>query len=346
MGGYNDVSAYMNSKKNPTIADVARQAGVSTATVSRVLNGSAFVNESTARSVQDAVAALGYRPLPAAQALAGKKTNTLGLVIPEIGGPFFVPLLRGIEAEARRAGFGLLVQAGPTQARLALGSHNTDGLLVYTGALDSQALASLEDVGLPVVHLYARPSGTTGAPAVTVDNLRGAEMIMDHLVTVHHCRKIAFLAGPENEPDALARLQGYRLGLAKHGLPYLPELVAAGDFHQAAAARAVESLLAAGASPDAVFAADDESAAGALAGLCAAGLDVPKDLALVGFDDVVFAAYLNPPLTTVHAPTEQVGTVAVQKLINLIQGSQVDQLTSLPTTLVVRRSCGCTPGED
>lgn len=338
---YNYVSAYMNKKNPPTISDVAREASVSTATVSRVLNGTSRVNADTARRVQDAITALGYSPLPAARALAGRKTHTLGLVIPEIGGAFFVPLLRGIEAAARQAGYSLLIQAGGPQSELALGAQNTDGLLVYTGALNSAVLTSLSGAGLPVIHLYALPHGANDISTVTVDNLHGANLAVEHLIKVHNRRRIAFLAGPENEPDALARLAGYRQVLERHGLRYDEALVVQGGFDQDFSEQAITDLTARRRDFDAVFAADDQSAAGALAALQKARIAVPEDVSLVGFDDVAFAAYLNPPLTTVHAPTEAVGQAAVLQLVKMIHGEPAAALTNLPTTLVVRSSCGC-----
>jgi DNA-binding LacI/PurR family transcriptional regulator len=333
----------MNHKSPPTITDVARQARVSTATVSRVLNGNPRVIADTARRVEEAVALLGYTPLPAARVLAGRKTHTLGLVIPEIGGDFFVPLLRGIEGAARQAGYNLLVQAGDSRLELALGSHNTDGLLVYTGALDSPSLSRLSAAGLPYVQLYAQPDPESPAPSVTVDNLHGTALVMDHLVTVHARKRIVFLAGPAQEPDAISRLQGYRVALQRHGLAADPALVAQGGFSHELACQSVEDLIASGVGFDAIFAADDQSAAGALAALHRAKIAVPQSVSLVGFDDVAFASYLNPPLTTVHAPTEIVGQAAVQHLLKLIRGEAVERLTSLPTALCVRRSCGCLP---
>jgi LacI family transcriptional regulator len=334
--------------KSPvTAVDVARRAGVSIATVSRALHGSVNVREDVAERVLAAVAELGYVPHAAARNLAQGKTTTLGVLLPEIGVEFFSPMLRGIESAARETGYDLLIATRhPNDShhamRRPLGPHNTDGLLVFTDNVDAAELGHLHKQGFPVVLLYRSAPDGLPVPSVTVENRAGASQVVDHLIEVHHRRRIGFLGGPAGNDDAYWREQGYRSSLAAHGIPFDPALVASGEFREDVARAAVERWLAEDLEFDAIFAGDDDSAGGALIALTHAGKRVPQDVALVGFDDTLVSGYLTPPLTTVHAPTERVGQEAVRQLLKLITTGQADPVTLLPTELVIRRSCGCT----
>lgn len=329
----------------PTIADVARRAGVSIATVSRVLNASAVVDPGTAAQVRQAVAALHYTPHAAARMLASQRTQTLGLLLPEISGSFFHPLLRGIEAAAAEEGYDLLIhttrQPSPAyQPRRTLGEHNTDGLLVFSDSLDPRELTRLEGRGFPTVLLHRSPPHGSALPCVTVENLRGAGAVVQHLID-HGRRRILFLQGPPGHDDSLQREKGYRATLQANRIAFDPALVLCGGFNRREAQRTMEGFLLAGVPFDAVFSGDDDAAVGVLLALRQAGLRVPQDVAVAGFDDQEFAAALNPPLTTVRAPTEQVGRTAVHTLVRVIRGEAFPQETILPTGLVVRESCGC-----
>jgi LacI family transcriptional regulator len=333
--------------RHATIADVADRAGVSIATVSRVLNRTTRVSEETARRVQEAIDGLGFVPQAAARHLASRKTSTLGLLLPEVSSEFFFPILRGIEAATRQAGFDLLIAIQPEeQARLKnahspLGNHNTDGLLIFGDLADSPSLAQFTRLNFPVVLLYhAAPAGS-GITSIQVENKNGARRLVSHLIEVHGARRIAFLRGPDGNEDSAWRENGYRLALTEHQLEFDPGLVEAGNFEQQGGRMAIETLLKKGIPFDAVFAGDDGTAIGALAALNQAGLRVPEDVALVGFDDILPSRYLNPPLTTVRAPTEQVGHEAVIQLVRRIHTGQADAEVLLPTELVIRQSCGC-----
>ena len=197
-----------DSHRSPTIADVALRAGVSIATVSRVLNGTAPVVAETADRIRAAIDELHYVPRTAARILASRRTDTLGLLLPEIGGAFFSPLLRGIEAEARSAGFDLLIHATSHIAhasapapRRSLAEHNTDGLIVFTQSIDVAELARLQQIRFPVVLLYQTPPDALDIPAVLIENQTGAQKLVEHLIEVHGCRRIAFLRGPEGNED-------------------------------------------------------------------------------------------------------------------------------------------------
>lgn len=331
-----------------TIADVARRANVSIATVSRVLNGSAPVIPETAERIRSAIEELHFVPRAAARGLASRRTDTLGLLLPEIGEAFFSALLRGIEAEARLAGFDLLIHATSHIAHASapalhrgLAEHNTDGLIVFTQSIDTDELSRLHSMDFPVVLLFQSPPDSLDIPAVLIENQPGARKLVDHLVEVHSCRRIAFLRGPDGNEDSMQREAGYREALAKHGLAPDPALVDVGGFNQEEAGAAVQRWLARGVQFDAVFAGDDDAAAGVLSTLHRAGARVPQDVKVAGFDDSPVAPYLLPPLTTVRAPIEQVGREAIRQLVHLIRGEPCQPINMMGTELVIRESCGC-----
>jgi DNA-binding LacI/PurR family transcriptional regulator len=321
-------------------------AGVSISTVSRVLNGTAPVAEETVAQVNRAIEALHYAPHAAARTLAGRRTDTIGLLLPEISGAFYAPLIRGIETAARESGFDLLIHSAPPTDRprrtqLPLDEHNTDGLLVFTGRLTDQELALLHARGFPLLLLYRSPPEGLAIPAVIQENRDGARQLVEHLIIVHGCRRIAFLAGPSGNEDSFWREAGYVDALRQHTIPLDPALRGVGQFDEDGGRAAVQAWLQQGLDFDAIFAGDDETASGAILALREAGVRVPEDVAVVGFDDVPFARLLVPPLTTVRAPIETVGMTAARHLIDLIHGQPVEPVTLLPAELVVRQSCGC-----
>jgi LacI family transcriptional regulator len=335
-----------NPQTNPaTIQDVADLAGVSIATVSRVVNGKSPVVPETAQRVMDAIRELNYVPRAAARILASKRTDTLGLIVPEISGEFFAPMLRGIEAAAGEAGFDLLIHTTayktPEFRRHTLGEHNTDGLLVFIGSMEPAELQRLHSIGFPVVFLHQTAPEGLNIPVVTVENKKGAMLAVEHLIEVHACRRILYLNGPEGNEDAGWRERGYRLALEKHNIPFDPALVVPGDFSSRRAEQAMREFLAGGLAFDAIFSGDDLAAVGAMSSLREAGLRIPEDVKIVGFDDVPLARHLTPPLTTVHAPTEEVGRVATDLLVRLVRRESVEREILLPTELTIRQSCGC-----
>jgi LacI family transcriptional regulator len=328
------------------ISDVARHAGVSISTVSRVLNGTAPVDVETAERVRIAVAALNYTPHSAARTLASRRTNTIGLLLLDIGGEFYTPMLRGIEAISSEAGFDLLIHSTQTSrlsnmSRRALGEHNTDGLLVFTEALNTAELTRLNQIGFPVVLMHQSPPKSLEIPVVTIENQSGAQQIVEHLIEAHGCKRVVYLQGPVDNQDSKEREKGYRLALKKHGLPFDPALVLAGGFESNQAYAIVQQLLAQKVAFDAIFTGDDDNAVGVIQALREGNRRIPEDVAVAGFDDSLFARILTPPLTTVRAPIEQVGREAVRQLIRLIRGEQAEARTVLPIELIIRQSCGC-----
>ena len=330
----------------PTINDVARLAGVSISTVSRVINQTAPVADETVETVRRAIEMLGFQPHPGARRLAGGKTQTLGLLLPDLTNPFFSQLLRGIEGSVRESGFDLLVhflnlRAYPNhqQRPRPLSEHNTDGLIIFTDNMANVEIIRLHRQGFPMVLLFRSAPDGLPIPTVNIDNAKGTQAAIDHLIERCGRRRIAFLQGLPGNEDSHWREMSYRQSLAAHGLIFDPRLVARGDYTEASAMQAVQQWLAADLTFDAVFTGDDFAAIGVISALNKAGIDVPGQVSVVGFDDVDVARHFNPPLTTVRSPIDEAGRWAAELLMQLIRTGAAESIM-LPTELVVRKSCG------
>jgi LacI family transcriptional regulator len=335
----------MNTKYTlPTIANVAELAGVSIATVSRVINGTVPVVEETAQRVRNAIDQLHFVPRTAARMLASRRTNTIGLIFSEIGGAFFPHLLKGVEAETRAGGYELLIhstQSQQMQKHRPLGEHNTDGLLVFTSSLTIDELRRLSNISFPLVLMHQASPENLNIPVITIENKNGAEVLVNHLIEKHARRHIVYMQGPEGHEDSLWRERGYRDALEKHNIPFDPRLIIKGGFDEEEANAAVNKMIGDGIEFDAIFSGDDDAAMGVYRALKHAGRIIPDDVAVVGFDDVSYSQYISPALTTVRAPIEEVGREAVRQLVHLIRSEHAESLTLLPTELIVRNSCGC-----
>jgi LacI family transcriptional regulator len=326
-----------------TIKDVARAAGVSVATVSRVHNGSDLVKEATRRRVGEVARRLGYSPHGAARSLITSRTSTLGVLLPDIYGEFFSEVIRGIDQTAQRHGYHLLVSSSHddrSAVETALRSMwgRVDGLIVLWPDLDETAVPNLP-AGLPLVFLSA-PIGPNGFDVITVANFEGAYAMVCHLLSLGH-RRIAIIKGIEGNADAAERLRGYRAALASAGLG-ARAIEVAGEFNESSGFRAANVLLARKVRPSAIFAANDAMAIGALSALREAGLRVPEDVALAGFDDIPMARYLDPALSSVHVDICALGERAALRLLAAVHDKDKHEhrAETLPTTLVLRRSCG------
>lgn len=332
------------SRNASTIRDVARLAGVSVATISRYLNNSAPLSADTAERVQAAMTELDFSPHPAARSLASNRTHTIGLVLHRIEGDFFTPLMEGIVSVTESQNFNLLIfttsQSRKLDMRL-LGSTYTDGLLVFLDSLSDEDLSTLHQAKQPIVLIHRSSPVDLNLPMVTIENQSASKQLVSHLIETHQRKEIAFLSGPKKNEDSFWRESGYRQALLEHGLKVDESLIVPGDYDILTAQSSVQQLLAAGKTFDAVFAADDVSALGALTALKEAGIHVPEQVSVVGFDDQRLAPFLNPPLTTVHAPTDMVGSTAADILLKMIRNSEVQSETLLPTKMVLRQSCGC-----
>jgi DNA-binding LacI/PurR family transcriptional regulator len=341
------------TKQRPTISDVARLAGVSISTVSRVVNDTAPVSDEVGVRVRSAIDLLGYTPHVAARNLAVRRTNTVGLLLPELSSSFFTPLLRGIEAAVRQTDYDLLIYANPRTVsgydlhrHQPIGDHNADGMLVFTTTLDDREIARNYDHGFPMVLLHRLSPRGLSVPTVLFDNNTGVRAAVNHLIDVHGRTRIVFLHGPLGNQESEERELGYREALLQHGLPCDPLLIRRGGYNEHLAYAAITELLRMNVTFDAVFSGDDEAAVGVLTALRDMGKRVPEDVSVIGFDDLPFAQHLSPTLTTLRAPIEQAGYLAATALFTILATGEADAMTVLPVELVIRQSCGCigTPG--
>ncbi|MFG3054739.1 LacI family DNA-binding transcriptional regulator [Kitasatospora sp. NPDC048239] len=331
----------------PTLEEVAARAGVGRGTVSRVINGSSRVSEQAKEAVGRAIVELGYVPNRAARALAGSRTDAVALVVPEtearlFAEPYFLDIIRGVSAELGAADKQLLLTLIRTEQERQrfeqyLAAQRVDGVLLVSVHRDDPLPDQVRALGLPTV-LNGRRSPQEPVAYVDSDNVGAGRSAVEHLAGRGR-RRIATITGPPDMDAAEGRLAGYRQGLATAGLPVDEGLVAAGDFTEEGGRRAMRELLDRRPDLDAVFAASDLMAVGALAVLRARGLDVPGDVALVGVDDSPVARHLDPPLTTVRQPIEQMGRMMAGLLLRQIAGEEAEpSRLVLPTELVVRQS--------
>ncbi len=334
------------ASKRATSYDVARMAGVSRTTVSFVLNerpGSA-ISEATRARVLAAAKTLGYSAHGPARQLAGGASRTLGLVLcqsPEqVAVDALLPdTLRGLAGAARSAGFRVLVESlphhGDGYADL-IHSRQVDGLVVSGPRADDRTLADPGVAELPIV-LQGTLAGSP-LPSVDVDNVADARQAVEHLLALGHRRIACITNAPLTYTAAADRVAGYRAALSAAGLEAADDLLAEGDFDAASGHRAMAELLRRGDRFTAVFVASDVVALGAVAALREAGLEVPRDVSVVGFDDIPLAAFFDPPLTTVPLPAYELGLRAGQVLLERVAGRPVQRRTVLAAALVVRGS--------
>jgi len=330
-----------------TIRDVAKKAGVSVATVSRYINRNAPVSAEVAKRVKNVMAELRYVPHAAARNLASRKNRVIGLLLNNLHNDFFVPLLNGVEGVVRKMGYNLIVATYHADSRNEMsppiGPHNTDGILVFSDGLMDKELINLNETGFPMVLVHRTPPLSTNIPSVTVENVEITKKLIEHLIRVHGKQRILFLRGPIHQEDSVSRETGYKYALEENGIPYNENLILNGEFERDISFNVMNEFLDNGhrVDFDAVFAGDDDAAIGVLRSLQKHGINVPSDVAVVGFDDLGFAPFLNPPLTTVRAPTEEVGRIATEKLFKLLGDQPSNEVMILPTEIIFRRSCGC-----
>lgn len=330
--------------KRATIRDVASHAGVSHQTVSRVINGNPNVSVITREKVLATISELGYVPSPMARGLISNRTHSIGIVADDISDQFFARVVAGAERAARARGYYLMIGSVEPEddergyLRLML-ERRVEGLLLARPSVPLQIsdLAPVMQAGVPIVSV-----GSSGVPGigVDVDNRQGGYDATRHLLEHGH-RAIATIVGPADWPSSAARLAGYRKAIAEAGVPYDETLVEQADnwgleSGRAAAARLCEG----GASFTALFAHSDLTALGAIRQLRLSGRSIPQDISVVGYDDLPVAAYVDPPLTTVHQPMEEVGALAASLLLDqLVEGvGRVDEERLLPAELVSRQS--------
>ncbi|HEY0260683.1 MAG TPA: LacI family DNA-binding transcriptional regulator [Lacisediminihabitans sp.] len=338
-------SEVSESTPTPTLEMVAARAGVSRATASRVVNGSPKVTPEVAEAVRAAIDALNYVPNRAARSLASRRTQMIALVIPEstamvFADPFFASIVQGIAMYLAETEYTLnmliAVESKPDKTRQYLISGNVDGALIVSHHSGDHSYAHLEK-SLPVVFAGRPllPDAQGGSYFVGVDDIAGERIAVEHLIGRGR-RSVAAIAGPQDMPPGVDRLEGWRRAVQDRGLD--ETLVEFGDFTPASGADAMRRLLDRGIPIDAVVVANDQMAMGAYTTLRERGLRIPEDVAVVGFDDNYFGLTASPPLTTVHQPSVELGRAMAEVLVKIIEGHPVDQVTILPTELVVRES--------
>lgn len=333
-----------------TLEQIAKLSGVSRSTVSRVVNNHVNVKPQVRQRVLDIIAQTGYRPDPAARSLAGQRSGVIGLVIPRtvqflFTDPYYPRLMQGIAQACNTSDFVLSLFLLHTEAEeqklLARIIRNrlADGLIISASPLNDPLIPQLVENELPFV-MIGRPGSTDPISFVNVDNVGGTYNAVSHLIRLGR-KRIATISGPLNTAVGLDRHQGYLNALNDRGYTLDKSLMFEGDFTEMSGYIGMQHLLTH--RPDAVVVASDTMALGALRGLRLAGIPVPNEIAVIGFDDLPAAAVSDPPLTTVRQPIRRVGTQAIETLIDILKnGVEPARCIVMSTELIIRNSCGST----
>src|SRR5689334_22374752 len=326
-----------------TIREVAESAGVSYATVSHVINNTRVVTQETRERVLAAMVALDYRPNALARSLRQGKTNTIGLVLPDSANPFFAEISRSIEDEAFKKGYSVFLcnTELDTQRELfyvdVLSKKQVDGIIFVAAGDQADSLDFLLRQGMPVV-MIDRDLPNVEVDAVLTDHQLGGFLATQHLIELGH-RLIACIAGPSSITPSAERITGYRKALEQAGLPFDESMLIRGDYHAESGMEITQSILQMDPRPTAIFALNDLMALGALRAASEANCSVPKDLAVVGYDDLELARFTSPPLTTIAQPKREIGAQALTLLVDRIsQKTRPPNRVVLPPELIVRGS--------
>jgi LacI family transcriptional regulator len=333
---------------NLTLDDIAKQAGVSRSTVSRVINSQQYVSQDVRERVLRVIEETGFHPNLAARALASQRSWMIALVLPRnvssfFADPYFPRLTQGIAQACNKNNFalGLFLVGTPEDEEKIFPRVSRkgflDGVMIQSGEIGDQLIDRLVQTNIPLV-VVGRPFQATEVSYLDVDNVKAAHQAVSHLVRLG-CRRIGTITGPLNSTVSLDRKEGYLKALLENGLDVDTSLIAESDFTDLGGYIAMQQLLTA--RPDAIFATSDMMAQGAMRAAREADLSIPDDIAFVGFDDLPMATYSIPPLTTVHQPIYEFGEKAVEILIDLIEnGIKPSRRVIMDTELVIRDSCG------
>jgi LacI family repressor for deo operon, udp, cdd, tsx, nupC, and nupG len=322
-----------------SIKDIARAAGVSPSTVSRALHGHPRISEDTASRVRRLAQEMGYTPSLPARSLVTRNTATIGLVITHPSDPFLGRLVLGVEETAKSKGYSVFLSSSSRDAVRdqevvrSFYERRVTGVIIAGSQIDAGYMDLRERFPLPIVLINFPPYPYS----ISTDNLLGARQAVEHLLQLGH-RRIAYIANPRSYLSNLNRLAGYKSALDAYGVPVDECLIVEGDGNLAGATKAIQQLLSLAGPPSAVFCFNDMTAVGVLHALREAALRVPQDCSVIGFDDLELAAYLCPPLTTVHQPRYRLGQRAMQTLLALIEGCTDVQPEVLPPELIVRET--------
>lgn len=325
-----------------TIYEVSELAGVSLATVSRVINDSGVVSPKTRDKVVAAMRELGYRPNTIAQSLATKRSNSVGVLIPELHGPFFGVMLSNIEDELRSEGKHVIITAGHSDDAIEkesiefLASRNCDALILHVYAVSNEYIEKLREKNIPLVVIGRSIPGMENN-CISIDNEKGGYAATKTLLELGH-RQIASITGPLWKNDGKRRLDGYRRALEEFGLEFNPEMLAEGDYEEASGRQGMRQLLQREIPFTGLVCANDEMAAGAVAVAQQRGMNIPGDLSIIGFDNVFFTTYMNPALSTVHYPIDVMGRMAARCVLRDVYGMNGKDIQNRFEPKVVRRA--------
>lgn len=327
-----------------TLRDVAREAGVSVATASRAINGHSNVTAPTKAAVLAAVKKLNFVPHSGARSLTRRKTDTVGVILPDLFGEFFSEIIRGIDLVAHESGMHLLLgnmhgSTHETAAAIAAMRGRVDGLLVMPPDVKPELLSGYLDPALPTV-LLNYDAGSLDLPFVAVDNYHGAYAMTEALLE-RGARQVVHIAGPKHNRDARDRQRGFADAMAKIAKVQSPAILP-GDFSEESGVQAARLLVQGRLPADAVFAANDQMAVGLIAELAGSGLSVPGDIMVAGFDDIPLARHLNPSLSTMQVNIDRLGSTAMMMLLRILRGETLGatSATILTPTLVARGTTG------
>lgn len=325
-----------------SIKDIARAAGVSHSTVSRALADSPLVKEETRERIKQLAVEMGYSPHALARSLVTRRTQTVGVVVTTIADPFVSEIVRGLEETGQNHGYTIILCNSNAEPRRelaavkALREKRVDGIIVTASRIGDLYLPLLEDFGVPIVLINNQQTGKY-VYSIGTDDLRGGQIATEYLLSLGHTR-IGYIASPNNVNSSQARMNGYRAALESHGIGFDPALLADGDGRPAAAMEATARLLSQGARPTAIFCYNDMTAIGTIRALKRMGLRVPDDISIVGYDDIPIVEYLDPPLTTIRQRKYDMGCMAMDMLLRLLNGATDVQDVTIEPTLVIRES--------
>lgn len=329
-------------KRKVTIRDVAREAGVSVATVSRYLNKTSYISADTEKKLQEVMERLDYKPNEIARGLAKQKTNTIALIIPDITNPFFPDLVIAIEKIAKEKGYNIIL-VNTQEEEL---QHNSfwqsfqnryiDGFILASFHFDQQALKDIESLQIPFVRID-RAAFTASSNSIGIDNYKGAQLAVEHLVEIG-CQRIAHISGPQTLLPSIERLRGF-VDKAKACYPNQTPIIYEGDFTLESGKELTEKMLREHPGVDGIFLANDLMAVGAIKALKAMNTQLPEDVALIGFDGIKLTEMVEPELSTIVQPIHDIGITATNKLINLIENrTDVTLKHDLDVSLAKRQS--------
>ena len=331
------------------INEIAKKAGVSIATVSRALNSSGSVKPETRRRIQELAREYHYRPHPFARGLSKRKTDTIGVILPELNDEFFMDIIHGVDEEAYRANKYVMISSSHSRRDIIetlvefMGSGRVDGMILMVPQLQNEVAELIRNSKRPVV-LMNISRNIENVVSFNIDNYQGAFTIVEHLIQKHGYKNIGMILGPEGNWDAAERYRGFRDALAQYSIPLKENLIVQGSFTAQSGYYGFGRLMSQKEKPEAIFAANDMMAVGIYQAAREVNLSIPHDVAVVGFDDIYLSKLLTPRLTTMHVPIFELGSKAIRYLFKMIEDPETFKKPyreDLTTGLMIGQSCGC-----